>query len=158
MVNIDDFVKRLEIILDYYALNASSFADRIGVQRSSMSHLLSGRNKPSLDFVLKILDVFPDIDIHWILNGKGSFPKNEEGNSAVKNYETQEIENPYAPTSSNENVMAGNLFSQINNKEEEKSQTRYSPEIKNQNLRSEESEIEKIVIFYKNGTFKSYVP
>ncbi|MCD0469742.1 helix-turn-helix transcriptional regulator [Flavobacterium sp. JAS] len=158
MVNIDDFVKRLEIILDYYGLNASSFADRIGVQRSSMSHLLSGRNKPSLDFVLKILDVFPDVDLYWILNGKGNFPKSEEESSNVKNYETPEIENLHAPTSSNENFMAGDLFSQINNKEDEKSQPRYSLEVKNQNLRSEESEIEKIVIFYKNGTFKSYVP
>lgn len=158
MVNIDDFVKRLEIILDYYGLNASSFADRIGVQRSSMSHLLSGRNKPSLDFVLKILDVFPDVDLYWILNGKGSFPKIEEGNTNVKNYESLEIEKQIAPTSSNENFIAGDLFSQINYKEEEKSQPRYSPEVKNQNLRSEESEIEKIVIFYKNGTFKAYVP
>jgi transcriptional regulator with XRE-family HTH domain len=75
MVNIDDFVKRLESLLEYYNLNASSFADKIGVQRSSLSHLLSGRNKPSLDFILKILEVFPEVDLYWILNGKGTFPK-----------------------------------------------------------------------------------
>ncbi len=63
MVNIDDFVKRLETLLEYYNLNASSFADKIGVQRSSLSHLLSGRNKPSLDFILKILEVFPEVDL-----------------------------------------------------------------------------------------------
>ena len=78
MVNTDDLIKRLEIILEYYSLNASSFADKIGVQRSSMSHLLSGRNKPSLDFILKIIDIFPDVDLYWILNGTGSFPKNSE--------------------------------------------------------------------------------
>jgi hypothetical protein len=44
------------------------FADKI-VQRSSLSHLLSG-NKPSLDFILKILDVFPDVDLYWMINGK----------------------------------------------------------------------------------------
>ena len=77
MVNTDDFIKRIEIILDYYGLNASSFADKIGVQRSSISHLLSGRNKPSLDFVLKIMDVFPEVDLYWILKGKGTFPKYE---------------------------------------------------------------------------------
>lgn len=150
MVNIDDFVKRLEIILDYYALNASSFADRIGVQRSSMSHLLSGRNKPSLDFVMKILEVFPDVDIYWILNGKGSFPKSTD--------EVSEIVNTPAPIVANENISGGDLFSQVNYKEEEKIQTKSSPEIKHQNLSPEESEIEKIVIFYKNGTFKAYVP
>ena len=55
MLNIDDFIKRLEKILDYYGLSASVFADKIGVQRSNLSHLLSGRNKPSLDFILKIV-------------------------------------------------------------------------------------------------------
>ncbi|THD30821.1 helix-turn-helix transcriptional regulator [uncultured Flavobacterium sp.] len=83
MVNTEDFIKRLEKILDYYNLTASSFADKIGVQRSSISHLLSGRNKPSLDFILKILDVFPEIDLYWILNGKGSFPKNNEEDNAA---------------------------------------------------------------------------
>ena len=78
MVNIEDFIKRLEIILDYYSLNASTFADKIGVQRSSMSHLLSGRNKPSLDFILKILDSYPNFDLYWLLTGKGKmlFDKN----------------------------------------------------------------------------------
>lgn len=150
MVNIDDFVKRLEIILDYYALNASSFADKIGVQRSSMSHLLSGRNKPSLDFVMKIMEVFPDVDLYWILNGKGSFPKNND--DILENTKTP------APISPNENLSSADLFSAINYKEEEKTVIRISPEIKNQNLISEESEIEKIVIFYKNGTFKAYNP
>src|SRR6478735_1859901 len=92
MVNTDDFIKRLEIILEYYSLNASSFADKIGVQRSSMSHLLSGRNKPSLDFILKIINFFPDVDLYWILNGSGIFPKNtvvsDNPNSTVSNLET----------------------------------------------------------------------
>ncbi|WP_291122976.1 helix-turn-helix domain-containing protein, partial [Flavobacterium sp. UBA6046] len=83
MVNIEDFIKRLEIILDYYSLNASSFADKIGVQRSSLSHLLSGRNKPSLDFILKIIEVFPEVDLYWILNGKGNFPKSENKSDAT---------------------------------------------------------------------------
>jgi plasmid maintenance system antidote protein VapI len=65
MVNTEDFIKGSKL-LDYYGLNASAFADKIGVQRSSLSHLLSGRNKPSLDFILKILDVFPDVDLYWI--------------------------------------------------------------------------------------------
>ena len=152
MVNIDDFVKRLEIILDYYSLNASSFADKIGVQRSSMSHLLSGRNKPSLDFVMKIMEVFPDVDLYWILNGKGSFPKNDEKDL------TSEIGKPVTPILLNENFIAGDLFSEIENKEEEKSKTRNFPEVKNSNSNPEEKEIEKIVFFYKNGTFKVYVP
>ena len=157
MVNIDDFVKRLEIILDYYGLNASSFADKIGVQRSSMSHLLSGRNKPSLDFVLKILDVFPDVDLYWILNGKGSFPKNEDEIINPKAENISELEKPSAPIPSSENLAAADLFSQMNKKEESQEKRNF-PEPKNSNFNLEEGEIEKIVFFYKNGTFKVYVP
>ncbi|MBC8644621.1 helix-turn-helix domain-containing protein [Flavobacterium lindanitolerans] len=128
MVNTEDFIKRLEKILDYYNLTASSFADKIGVQRSSISHLLSGRNKPSLDFILKILDVFPEIDLYWILNGKGSFPKNNE-----------EYNIAYPPTLSDTDEKQP-----VNFKKEETI-------IKNDT-------IERIVIFYKNGAFKEYHP
>lgn len=156
MVNIDDFVKRLEIILDYYGINASSFADKIGVQRSSMSHLLSGRNKPSLDFVMKILEVFPDVDIYWLLNGKGKFPKSNE-ESTLQFGVISEIEKTIAPTSSNENFNTIDLFSEIN-PEKEKAETKSTSSIKNTIFNPDEDEIEKIIFFYKNGKFKTYVP
>ena len=76
MINNLDFADRLKNIMDYYHLSAASFADKIKVQRSSISHLLSGRNKPSLDFVLKVLDEFKEVELYWLLNGKGHFPKN----------------------------------------------------------------------------------
>jgi len=158
MVNIDDFVKRLEIILDYYALNASSFADKIGVQRSSMSHLLSGRNKPSLDFVLKILEVFPEVDLYWILNGKGNFPKSDDNMIPKKQIANEITPIVPLPVSSNENYITKDLFSKIDNNEKEKTQSGNIQEFKNTNFGSEESEIEKIVFFYKNGTFKVYIP
>ena len=77
MVNILGFTKRLKEILNYHQLTASLFADKIGVQRSSISHILSGRNKPSLDFILKVTNTFTDVDIYWLLNGKGEFPKEQ---------------------------------------------------------------------------------
>ena len=156
MVNTEDFIKRLEIILDYYSLNASSFADKIGVQRSSLSHLLSGRNKPSLDFILKILDVFPDVDLYWILNGKGSFPKNSEhiretGKIAAP-IEVQKISALPAFDKVEENLFSGLIktdsFSPLDEQKREEPN-----DFKNQN----EHSIDKIVVFYKNGTFKSYV-
>jgi len=76
MINNLDFADRLNNIMDYYHLSAAAFADKIKVQRSSISHLLSGRNKPSLDFVLKVLEEFKEVELYWLLNGKGNFPKN----------------------------------------------------------------------------------
>ncbi|WET02702.1 helix-turn-helix transcriptional regulator [Flavobacterium sp. YJ01] len=148
MVNIDDFVKRLEIVMDYYSLSTSAFADKIGVQRSSMSHLLSGRNKPSLDFVMKISEVFPDVDLYWILFGTGNFPKGNEENS-------KEIIKTIPPISSYDH-LGEKLFSKIDSKEENKIETKISSEIENINFSFENEEIEKIVIFYKNGRFKAY--
>lgn len=158
MVNIDDFVKRLEVILDYYGLNASAFADKIGVQRSSMSHLLSGRNKPSLDFVLKILDVFPEVDLYWILNGKGSFPKKEDDLNNSATAIIPEITKTNPPIPSNETSNSENLFSEFNSNNDIKEEKRNLTEIKNSDTVVQEGEIEKIVFFYKNGTFKVYVP
>jgi hypothetical protein len=61
-----------------------------------LSHLLSGRNKPSLDFILKILDVFPDVDLYWMINGKGSFPKNSEP-SRQQETKLEEVIKPNVP-------------------------------------------------------------
>ena len=110
--------------MDYYHLTATALADSIYVQRSSISHLLSGRNKPSLDFVMKILDKYPTVELYWLLNGKGEFPKT--------------IEKDISPTPSldNEEIKISSI-----------SENSF-----------ENSEIEKIVVFYKNGTFKSYKP
>lgn len=157
MVNIEDFIKRLEIILDYYSLNASSFADKIGVQRSSLSHLLSGRNKPSLDFILKILEVFPDVDLYWILNGKGNFPKNSEQLDKKEN-SIEQVVKQNIPTPSSNEIIPENLFSEI--KIPNAIPVFETKKIENQDSSKESysNEIDKIVIFYKNGTFKSYNP
>lgn len=63
-------IERFKTLLDQLNLSPSEFADRIGVQRSSISHVLSGRNKPSIDFLERILNVFPDIDTTWLITGR----------------------------------------------------------------------------------------
>ena len=76
MINSLEFTTRIKKVMDHHELSASLFADKIGVQRSSISHILSGRNKPSLDFILKITTEFEDVDLQWLINGVGFFPKN----------------------------------------------------------------------------------
>ena len=138
MINNSEFSKRLKKVLEYYQLSASAFAEKINVQRSSISHLLSGRNKPSLDFVLKVLQTFDEVELYWLLNGKGVFPKKEkkleyattlfpDENKGLK----KSNENSNQPSLPNQQV--DNIIQSLNN-----------------------SEIERIVIFYKNGTFKLY--
>ncbi|GGG48591.1 helix-turn-helix domain-containing protein [Bizionia arctica] len=129
MINNEDFAKRLQKVIDYYNESASSFAEKIGVQRSSISHILSGRNKPSLDFVLKVLSSFPEVELYWLLNGKGKFPY--EGKTEV-----------VIPVE--KNIKEEKITHQVS----EIKQT-----VKNN---SNEKSIERIVIFYTDGSFKNY--
>lgn len=145
MVNIEDFIKRLESILEYYSLTASSFADKISVQRSSMSHLLSGRNKPSLDFIMKLVDEFPEVTLEWILNGKGSFPKDDFTSTPTMISSQIKVE-----PEKKEDLFSTEL-EEKNELFEEKKITKIS-NFENHS----ENEIDRIVIFFKNGTFKNY--
>ena len=64
--------ERLGQLLDMEQLSPSKFADIIGVQRSSVSHVISERNKPSFDFIQKTLKAFPGLNADWLILGKGS--------------------------------------------------------------------------------------
>ena len=83
MLNTSDFAIRLQQVMDYYGMNAAAFADTLEIQRSGISHLLSERNKPSLDFILKLIEKFPEVDMYWITQGKGTFPPKEQKEIAV---------------------------------------------------------------------------
>ncbi len=72
-----DFVARLATLMAHYHLSASALADAIGVQRSGISHLVSGRNKPGLDFILKLSERFPEVNLYWLLKGEGPFLRDD---------------------------------------------------------------------------------
>lgn len=93
MINTAEFINRLQNVIDYYGESASSFAETIGVQRSSISHILSGRNKPSLDFVLKVLSAYPDVNLYWLCNGTGSFLSEKQVKSKSEETSTPIFEN-----------------------------------------------------------------
>jgi transcriptional regulator with XRE-family HTH domain len=76
---------RILKIITFTNLSPSQFADRIGVQRSSISHILSGRNRPSLEFVQKILSRFPEINPTWLILGKGEMLEKEMGSNKMLN-------------------------------------------------------------------------
>lgn len=61
----------INLILKAKNLTSRQFAEEIGIQPSGMSHILSGRNRPSLDFVMKVVNRYPEIDIKWLTLGEG---------------------------------------------------------------------------------------
>ena len=78
MVNSKEFAFRLKKIMEFNEISATTMSERIGVQRSNISHILSGRNKPSLEFVMKLIKAYPEVELYWLLNGKGRNPKEEK--------------------------------------------------------------------------------
>ncbi len=70
-------VERIKEIILKEGLTSGSFADMIGVQRSSMSHIINGRNNPSLDFIVKTIQSFPKINPEWLLNGTGAMYRSD---------------------------------------------------------------------------------
>ncbi|MGM0650774.1 MAG: helix-turn-helix domain-containing protein [Bacteroidota bacterium] len=70
--------ERLQEILEKEHLTPARFAELIGVQRSSVSHILSGRNNPSLDFLRKILLHLEHINPDWLISGRGPYKRNHD--------------------------------------------------------------------------------
>ena len=66
--------ERIELLMKCYRLTPSQLADRTGIQRASVSHIISGRNKPSLEVLQKIYEAFPELDLGWLMTGKGEEP------------------------------------------------------------------------------------
>lgn len=136
MVNGKEFTKRLEKIMQFYSLTASALADEIDFNRSTISHLISGRNKPSLEFVMKLLQKFPEVNWDWLVLGRGSFPSGTSENEQKK-VPPVKSEIPKATTP--------NLFSEVSEQITAAPKTDIPSQI-----------IDRIVIFYKNGSFKVY--
>ena len=176
MVNSTDFIERLEYLLDHYQISASHFADKIGVQRSSISHLLSARNKPSLEFVLKVVKKFPEVNLYWLLNGKGTFPS-EDSNGTIPTSESVEdnagssagdIERIHdtptpsdtssAPVQKNSAPIKDDGSTAPQNRADVNPQNENSQIANPQNAHpsSTKKDIDSIVIFYKDGSFKTY--
>ena len=68
MLNNEFIVSRIRKLMDDNSLNPSSFANKIGSKRANVSHILSGRNKPSLNFLIKIVDSFDNISLDWFID------------------------------------------------------------------------------------------
>lgn len=138
---------RLLLFLNKEGISATSFADEIGVQRSSISHILGGRNNPSFDFILKILTKYNYLSAEWLITGRGSMYK-PGINAKGRNVNDNDLFNSHI---SNE-VNNTNSNSKINQKTEKNNKNN------DDNMVTNVNKIEKIVYFYKNGTFKEYNP
>ena len=134
---------RIIKFLSQEGLSATKFADEIGVQRSSVSHILSGRNNPSFEFIQKLLSRYKSINAEWLILGTGSMYKKAEQMNLFTSA-------PSVPT-----VQKNSLFQQTQEKlsspEADKNLSPLpDPEI------AALKKIEKILIFYSDKTFEEF--
>jgi len=125
---------RIEHIMLRENMNASRFADHIGLNRAALSHILSGRNNPSLDVVTKILSSFPNISSEWLIFGKGDEFTDSNRELAI--------------------AKEPNLNNQLFPTEE-------SPKPDNQLIHKAPiptRKISRILIFYTDNTFETVIP
>ncbi|MDQ0475542.1 helix-turn-helix domain-containing protein [Chryseobacterium sp. MDT2-18] len=173
-----DLKERISKVIAYSEFSLSEFADEIEVQRSSISHITSGRNKPSLDFLMKIKNRFPELEWEWLIEGAGEMVKKPDTASEIKS--TAEKQKP---------TSLPDLFSLINDEafgitesddrietevpreskirvpiiEKEKISDSQRLEIPKSESSTEltvnqEVKIKKIVFFYENGKFETFEP
>ena len=130
---------------------SSQFADEIGIQPSGVSHILSGRNKPSLDFILKMLETYKGLSTDWLLFGKGNMYIDQEDNSNYSN------ENVDFREEKAESAVIQDLFSD-ENREVISENNEFSGQNNHTGADTDVNKTfsERIIIFYPDGTYSEY--
>lgn len=77
-------VDRIKQVMEHYEETPAGFAEKIGVNRSNLTHVFSGRNQPSLDFAKKVLVAFPEVSTEWLIMGVGKMIKDPDDTPVVK--------------------------------------------------------------------------
>ncbi len=145
---------RIKKIVETENISFSKFAEILDFQRSGISHIVNGRNKPSLEIVQKILENFDYINSEWLLFGRGPMKKDnfieKQGDLFSDNHisESNKIKE-----SSDEKNKDNSLSNEILEKSSEKIDIKSSEE-----LNISIKEVEKIVIFYSDKSFGEYKP
>lgn len=143
---------RLLQFLSKNQISATHLADEIGVQRSSVSHVLSGRNNPSYDFIHKILKRYDDLSADWLISGKGEMYQSPEPTGASQKAKASQ---PDLFSNINESPPAQEKIDQSENTKETEEQTSGEPP---ENMPDTQKNLSKVILFYDDGSFQEYKP
>lgn len=166
--------ERISEIINYSQFTASEFADEIEVQRSNISHITSGRNKPSLDFLVKIKERFPELQWDWLIFGQGEMIKKPEEEVVIEKPKTPTLpdlfslinDENFGLTESEDKVSKDfpreseiPVQSSVEEKISDSQRLEVQQELPRQQLvENEGSKIKRIVFFYENGKFETFEP
>ncbi|WP_321995907.1 helix-turn-helix transcriptional regulator [Draconibacterium orientale] len=135
---------RIKNFIDAKGISAGELAAVLDVQRSNISHILNGRNKPGASFIEKLLLEFPDLNARWLLTGEGDM---FSGKVSVDDNRQQKL--PIAEETIKQQPLA--------EKPAKKNIVPIVPEVNSEkSMTTSNSEIDKMIIVYRDGTFNIY--
>lgn len=153
---------RLQTFLTLENLTAAQLADILGIQRSGLSHILSGRNNPGYDFIVKFIKKFPRINTDWLLTGNGKpYKEEEQQNISPINNKVEQIEKDLF---SDENIDTNKNHTQPTNNKEIISTEKPSEADKNPIIDHVPPTIQskrrasRVIIFYDDNSFEELFP
>ncbi|WP_027376278.1 helix-turn-helix domain-containing protein [Kaistella palustris] len=165
---------RISKVIAYSGLTSSEFADEIDVQRSNISHITSGRNKPSLDFIIKIKERFPDLDWDWLITGKGEMLQKKADEPVVEktprpslpdlfsliddqNFGITESEDTIKSETPRESNIPGASAKREKISDSQRLETEKDSQPA-QAVANQEVKVKRIVLFFDNGKFETFEP
>ena len=151
-------VDRIKQIMDFYKLSPALFAEQIGINRSNLTHLFSGRNQPSLELAKKILQSYPEIKTEWLIMGMGEMLRSIEDKEFTMKVQHEKTLHPEL---SEPNLFSNPPLQQLHvNTITGESAVVEKNEIKSEILNSREVDkgVKKIVFFYSDSSFEIYHP
>lgn len=142
---------RLSHILRAKNLTATQFAEMMQIQPSNVSHLLSGRNKPSLDFLIKLKEIFPEYNYEWIILGKKPITTND---SSLFNKEN--VINTVEINHFDDNVDVKNDEEVTTVQKIEMNDSHFDSSIDRLTIESPSNRLKQIIYVYEDHTFEVY--
>jgi len=157
--------ERILKFLQIEGINAKQFASEIGVLNSSVSHVLSGRNKPSFDFIQKILNRYNHLSADWLILGKGPMLKSVVSAPATPPVIPKSKEsNLFSPVSEStpelslSSAMSKDVLSSKTTDSLENISPSNTDRFPSSGTIHSKKSVEKVMIFYADKTFSEYVP
>lgn len=138
--------RRLQQFLELEQLKPAQFADIMGIQRSNVSHILSGRNKPGFDFIQKFLLKFPSVNPDWLLLGRGK-PLREQNTSTDLFSPSIELD-----------LDSGPSYAPVPETESTRDMIEDGDEPMSAPVRPQPRDVRRITLFYSDGTFQEFYP
>ena len=158
-----DEKEKIEKIMQTENFNSVQFAAEIGIQGSTLSHILNGRNKPSLDVLKRILNRFRTINSDWLILDIGSMYRTERNSQTLSLFDNYDENSSESVNYNQKTEEKRNQQKEANNFKTEKivestKNTEFQQEIMKLESTENEKKVKKIIVYYSDNTFEEFTP